>query len=101
MSADAVTEQVADPPRLIERYETLRAAALGDQLPVEARSGLALFLRRGMWGWARTAAVPRDTAGPTRRSFPSSSQREDQTVIHLLASMVVRSRDTRTYERLP
>jgi hypothetical protein len=86
---------------LIEQYETLRAAALGDQLPVEARSGLALFLRRGMWGWVRTAVVPR-AAAPTRRSIPRSSPSEnDQTVIHLLASMVMRSWDTRTYERLP
>jgi len=32
------------------RYEALRAAAFGDGLPPEARSGLTLFLRRGMWG---------------------------------------------------
>jgi hypothetical protein len=32
-------------------------AGLGDALPPESRSGLALFLRRGMWGWARTLAA--------------------------------------------
>jgi hypothetical protein len=34
----------------------LRQAALGGALPLEARSGLALFLRRGMWAWARALA---------------------------------------------
>ena len=38
------------------QYEVLRGAALGHVLPPEARSGLALFLRRGMWGWARALA---------------------------------------------
>jgi hypothetical protein len=28
-------------------------AALGDALPPQARSGLMLFLRRGMWAWGR------------------------------------------------
>ena len=32
-------------------------AGLGDALPPESRSGLALFLRRGMWGWVRTLAA--------------------------------------------
>jgi hypothetical protein len=42
---------------LIAQYETLRMAMLGEALPPEARSGLMLFLRRGMWGWARSLAV--------------------------------------------
>ena len=32
-------------------------AALGQALPPEARCGLMLFLRRGMWGWARVMAT--------------------------------------------
>jgi transposase len=32
------------------QYEVLRMAALGEALPPMARSGLMLFLRRGMWG---------------------------------------------------
>ena len=35
------------------QYEVLRMAALGEALPPKARSGLMLFLRRGMWGWAQ------------------------------------------------
>jgi hypothetical protein len=38
-------------------------ATLGGALPTESRSGLALFLRRGMWGWAR--ALVRTGSPPT------------------------------------
>jgi hypothetical protein len=65
------SEQLAG---IASQYEALRNAALGYALPLEARSGLLLFLRRGMWGWARamTTAVaspplPRCTAS---LSFP-------------------------------
>ena len=42
---------------VVAQYETLRGAALGGVLPPEARYGLMLFLRRGMWGWTRTIAI--------------------------------------------
>jgi hypothetical protein len=42
---------------LASRYETLRRAALGEPVSPEDRSGLGLFLRRGMWGWARALMV--------------------------------------------
>ncbi len=42
---------------VVTQYETLRRAVLGDALPPEARAGLPLFLRRGMWGWARAVAA--------------------------------------------
>lgn len=35
---------------IVAQYEVLRSAALGHVLPPEARSGLLLFLRCGMWG---------------------------------------------------
>jgi hypothetical protein len=38
-------------PSIATHYETLRAAALGNALPPEARAGLMLFLHAGMWGW--------------------------------------------------
>ena len=41
----------------VTRYEELRAGALGHPVPAEARGGLALFLRRGMWAWARATAL--------------------------------------------
>ena len=33
---------------VVAQYEALRGAVLGDALPPEARTGLLLFLRRGM-----------------------------------------------------
>lgn len=87
---------------MTERYETLRTAALGDGLALEARSGLALFLRRGMWGWARAAAVPTRSPQPTRSPFASSSAADEhRTVIHLFAAMAMRSTNPRAHERIP
>ena len=72
-------------------YEALRMAALGDVLPLEARSGLALFLRRGMWGWARTLAAAGASQPPIRPLSPSSTAaaHECSGVIHVFASMVM------------
>jgi hypothetical protein len=70
---------------VVAQYEALRGAALGDALPPEARTGLLLFLRGGMWGWARAVAtnvrtaaakwlstIKRDDTGrvPSRGSYP-------------------------------
>ena len=73
------------------QYEVLRNAALGQALPPEARSGLLLFLRRGMWGWARAQAtagasppLPRRTA---TLSLPAAE--ESRTVIHIFAAMAM------------
>jgi len=73
------------------QYEALRNAALGYTLPPEARSGLLLFLRRGMWGWARAMAtaganppLPRRTA---MLSFPTAE--ESRTVVHIFAAMAM------------
>jgi hypothetical protein len=83
-----------------EQYETLRAAALGEQLPLEARSGLALLLRRGMWAWARVTAAPSTTLRPTRSlpRFPADD--EQRAVIRLFAAMATRSTETRSHERI-
>jgi hypothetical protein len=54
MICDAAETQPMDPSEVRARYEVLRLAALGEPLPPEARSGLMLFLHRGMWAWART-----------------------------------------------
>jgi hypothetical protein len=85
-----------------EQYETLRTAALGEGLPLEARSGLALFLRRGMWGWVQAAAVPTKAAQPTRSRFVSSNAADEhRAVIHLFAAMAMRSTNPRAHERIP
>ena len=82
---------------MTEQYETLRIAALGERLPLEARSGLALFLRRGMWAWAQTAAAPRTTSRPTRASLPwSTAGGEQRAIVHLFAALAMRSTEPRT-----
>jgi hypothetical protein len=96
MSVGGAIGQISAHPRVAELYETLRTAALGEGLPVEARSGLALFLRRGMWGWAQTAAVPSTPPRPTRALFAMSTADDQQpAVIHLFAAMVMRSTNAR------
>jgi len=80
----------AEPAMVVTQYETLRSAALGDALPPEARSGLMLFLHRGMWGWARAMATTSALPQPTRS--PSSNWRapeEYRGVIHIFAAMAI------------
>jgi len=86
-----------------EQYETLRAAAGGDRLPLEARSGLALLLRRGMWAWARGAATPSATPKPARSFLASSTATNDEqrAVVRLFAAMAMKaSNNQRTHDRI-
>lgn len=73
---------------LVAQYETLRMAVLGEALPLEARSGLMLFLRRGMWSWARSSS------GESARQEPLSVPRsapvepgERSAIVYVLAAM--------------
>jgi len=71
---------------LASQYEVLRGAALGEALPLMARSGLALFLRRGMWGWARALiATPQEQIGPRSAGWPASGGHN--AVVHVLAAI--------------
>ena len=79
------------------QYEALRMAALGEALPVQVRSGLIVFLRRGMWGWARTLAAPSDPkerihALPLSPTMPC----EPEAVVHLLAQMAMNTHERRS-----
>jgi hypothetical protein len=73
------------------QYEALRNAALGYALPPEVRSGLLLFLRRGMWGWVRAMATLGASSPQPRRTatlgFPTLE--ESRTVIHIFAAMAM------------
>lgn len=77
---------------MVAQYETLRRAALGHALPLEARSGLMLFLRRGMWGWARAMAIAgasmsqQSSCPPALNCVPSG---ESRTLIHIFAAMAM------------
>lgn len=86
---------------VVQRYETLRTAVLEEGLNLDSRNGLALFLRRGMWGWAQAAATP---IAPSERARSSSArshvQDEHQFLVHLLAALATRSSNRRAHERV-
>jgi hypothetical protein len=77
---------------LIAQYETLRMAVLGEALPPEARSGLMLFLRRGMWAWARRLAVGGGVQHEpllARRSDPVEPG-ERSSIVYVFAAMAMK-----------
>ena len=84
---------------MTERYEELRAAALGEPLAVEARSGLALLLRRGMLAWTRAASAPKPTQQLPRSPAPTSADPEQRAVVRLLAALAMRTMHGGTHER--
>jgi len=83
----------------VGQYETLRSAMLGEALPPDARNGLIVFLRHGMWEWARTLTLATLGREPLDVSQPSSSNPaepgERRAVIHLLAAMAMTINDRR------
>ena len=87
---------------MTEQYEALRGAAVGERLPLEARSGLALLLRRGMWAWARAVAAPNATPQPTPSPLARSTATNDEqrAVVRLFAAMAMNSNSPRTHERI-
>lgn len=81
----AAVEPIAD------RYEALRSDALGVAPGAESANGLALFLRRGVWAWARlvaAAGVRKLEPGPIPVALPlPHAQRAD--LARLLAGMAL------------
>lgn len=80
------------PSSIATQYETLRRAALGEVLPPEARYGLMLFLRRGMWGWARAVTMNNDSASqqPTRSpSLSLTASEGSRVLIHAFAAIAM------------
>ena len=75
---------------VVAQYEALRGAVLGDALPPESRTGLLLFLRRGMCGWARAVATMRAPQRPTGSRPPNwTISEEHRAAVHILAAMVI------------
>ena len=75
---------------LVAQYEALRGAVLGEALPPEARTGLLLFLRRGMCGWARALATMRAPQRPIGSRPPNRTiPEEHRAVVHLFAAMII------------
>ena len=80
------------------QYETLRMAMRGEALPPEARSGLMLFLRRGMSGWARRLAVGgsvRQEPQPAPRSDPVEPA-ERSSIVYAFAAIAIKVNTRRT-----
>ena len=77
---------------VVAQYEALRAAARGEALPPEARTGLLLFLRRGMCGWARAVTTICAPQRPTGSRPPNGKMPEEHnTVVHIFAAMAINS----------
>ena len=96
MTLVALERCSAPPSGAAAQYETLRRAALGEPLPPQARSGLMLFLCRGMWGWTRTLAAA--STRPQPMPPPSSASRApcaQSAVVHLFAAMALHAKDRR------
>ena len=91
-----MTTPAAPPTAIAARYERLRSAMLGEALAPDARSGLAVFLHRGMWGWARALSVEpvRLEPIPSRSSAPAQLS-ERRAIICLLAGMAMAINDRR------
>ena len=77
---------------VVAQYEAMRAAARSEALPPEARTGLLLFLRRGMCGWARAMATMCAPQRPTGFRPPNwTIPEEHRAVVYILAAMVINS----------
>jgi len=79
-------------PDIAAHYEILRAAALGEALPVMARSGLMLFLRQGMWGWVRAlTAAAASPAGEQVDPSPAAFSLPGRhgAIVHVLAAIAM------------
>lgn len=74
------------------KYEALRMGALGQPLPLEARSGLALLLRQGMWGWARALGpvAAHERAGNCATPRPTTP-RQHNAVVQIVAAMAMKA----------
>ena len=82
------------------QYELLRAAALGEETAVGARSGLTVLLRQGMWSWARVITRGQTPQGAITPFAPQPSRsdqsRDRRAVINLLAALAMTLSDRRT-----
>ena len=80
----------APPAAFVARYESLRSAMLGEALPPDARSGLVVFLHRGMWAWACALSVEPTKLEPMPSRSPAPAQLNDRrAIICLLAGMAM------------
>src|SRR5881409_2750026 len=65
--------------RIAHQVGAARRAALGEPLPPDARCGLLLFLRRGMWAWTQALATATRAPLPPQDLPASVSRPSDVT----------------------
>ena len=98
IAATSACSSTSSSAAIAAQYEVLRGAALGEALPLKARSGLTLFLRRGMWGWAKaltvTVSPPREQICPPSTAWPMHAGHS--AVIHVLAAIAMGHHDRRS-----
>ncbi len=97
MRPDAAPQCSPTPSLAVTQYEALRTTALGETLAPDARSGLVLFLRRGMWGWAQAlaaASAPSPSKGAPMSIATASDER--RAVIRVFAALARHTTDQRT-----
>jgi len=72
-------------------------APLGETPTLECRNGLALFLRRGMWGWCQSLVTVVDVSDkppPVSRSVSITSDQKE-TAIQLFATIAMNYKQRR------
>ena len=80
-----MTDEPAGGPRDVERYEQLRAQALGGD-PSGLRLGLALLERRGVVAWTRAW---RAITVPAARPATATPAADNDQLVGVLASMAL------------
>lgn len=74
---------------VLAAYETMRRSAFGEVLLPESRNGLCLFIRQGMWRWARDFASTEIHQTNSKAYQRSVNEHNESPLIHAFASMVL------------
>ena len=81
------TEAVAT--TAVSQYEALRRAALGEPVAPHERSGLVVFLRRGMWSWAQSVSSAVSPRTPTPVASGRTTSTDHSAIVPLLVAMAL------------
>lgn len=73
----------------MSRYEALRGGALGQPIVPDARAGLTVLLRSGMWAWARASAMERSPMRTASRDAESGPVEGPRDLVWLLADLTL------------
>lgn len=76
---------------LVSRYEALRGGALGQPVGPDARRGLTLLLRSGMWTWARAMTTESSPTRMASQGADSVPLERPGDLVRLLADMTLAS----------